>query len=84
MCVCGVLKREGELEWLGHESLGTAVFQQPRRDILERLNSGEPVVGDGGMTYALEKRGYVKAGLWIPKCTVDHPEAGLLFKVESF
>ena len=40
-------------------------------------------MGDGGMTFALEKRGYVKAGLWIPKCTVDHPEAGLLFKVES-
>ena len=28
------------------------------------------------MCHALEKRGYVKAGPWTPKCTVEHPEAG--------
>ena len=31
------------------------------------------------MTPALERRGYVKAGPWTPECTVEHPEAGLLF-----
>ena len=28
------------------------------------------------MAYALERRGYVKAGPWTPECTVEHPEAG--------
>ncbi|CAH3128816.1 unnamed protein product [Porites lobata] len=27
------------------------------------------------MTFALEKRGYVKAGPWTPECTVENPEA---------
>lgn len=26
--------------------------------------------------FALEKRGYVKAGPWTPEATVTHPEAG--------
>ena len=34
------------------------------------------LVGDGGMTFCLEKRGYVKAGPWSPECTVESPEAG--------
>ena len=45
--------------------------------VLDRLNAGEVLVGDGGMTFALEKRGYVKAGPWTPECTVENPEAGL-------
>lgn len=44
--------------------------------ILERLNAGEVVIGDGGFVFALEKRGYVKAGPWTPEATVTHPEAG--------
>lgn len=43
---------------------------------MERLDAGEIIVGDGGNTHALEKRGYVKAGPWTPECTVEHPEAG--------
>ncbi|KAF6123246.1 betaine--homocysteine S-methyltransferase [Phyllostomus discolor] len=43
--------------------------------ILERLNSGEVVIGDGGFVFALEKRGYVKAGPWTPEAAVEHPEA---------
>uniref|UniRef100_A0A3Q2CUD6 Betaine--homocysteine S-methyltransferase 1-like n=1 Tax=Cyprinodon variegatus TaxID=28743 RepID=A0A3Q2CUD6_CYPVA len=43
--------------------------------ILERLNAGEIVIGDGGFVFALEKRGYVKAGPWTPEATVTHPEA---------
>lgn len=46
-----------------------------RPSILERLDAGEIIVGDGGNTHALEKRGYVKAGPWTPECTVEHPEA---------
>ncbi|NWU53990.1 BHMT1 methyltransferase, partial [Dromas ardeola] len=43
--------------------------------ILERLDAGEIVIGDGGFVFALEKRGYVKAGPWTPEATVEHPEA---------
>lgn len=46
-----------------------------RRGILERLDSGEVVIGDGGFVFALEKRGYVKAGPWTPEAVVEHPEA---------
>lgn len=46
--------------------------------ILERLNAGEVVVGDGGFVFALEKRGYVKAGPWTPEAAVTHPESGKL------
>jgi len=45
-----------------------------RKGIIERLNEG-PVIGDGGFVFALEKRGYVKAGPWTPEATVEHPEA---------
>jgi len=41
---------------------------------MERLDSGV-VIGDGGFVFALEKRGYVKAGPWTPEATVEHPEA---------
>lgn len=44
--------------------------------ILERLNSGEVVVGDGGFLFSLEKRGFVKAGLWTPEAVVEYPSAG--------
>lgn len=43
--------------------------------LLERLNSGEVIIGDGGYVFALEKRGYVKAGPWTPEATVEYPEA---------
>jgi len=41
---------------------------------LERLAQG-PVIGDGGFVFALEKRGYVKAGPWTPESAVEDPEA---------
>ena len=43
--------------------------------LLDRLKKGV-VIGDGGFCHALEKRGYVKAGVWTPECTVLHPDAG--------
>lgn len=33
------------------------------------------MIGDGGFVFALEKRGYLKAGPWTPEVTVEHPEA---------
>ncbi|KAJ8781877.1 hypothetical protein J1605_010625 [Eschrichtius robustus] len=49
--------------------------KKAKKGILERLNSGEVVIGDGGFVFALEKRGYVKAGPWTPEAAVEHPEA---------
>lgn len=34
------------------------------------------MIGDGGFVFALEKRGYVKAGPWTPEAAKEHPEAG--------
>ena len=50
------------------------IFLQ-KKGLIERLNEG-PVIGDGGFVFALEKRGYVKAGPWTPEATVEHPDAG--------
>nr|XP_020725575.1 S-methylmethionine--homocysteine S-methyltransferase BHMT2 [Odocoileus virginianus texanus] len=46
-----------------------------KKGLLERLDSGEVVVGDGSFLLTLEKRGYVKAGLWTPEAVVEHPDA---------
>jgi len=48
-----------------------------KKGLLERLNNDEIVVGDGGFVFALEKRGYVKAGPWTPEAVIEHPEAVL-------
>lgn len=45
-----------------------------KKGILQRLAEG-PIIGDGGFVFALEKRGYVKAGPWTPEACVEHPEA---------
>ncbi|KAJ8339298.1 hypothetical protein SKAU_G00360840 [Synaphobranchus kaupii] len=47
----------------------------PKKGILQRLDAGEIVIGDGGFVFALEKRGYVKAGPWTPEAAAEHPEA---------
>ncbi|XP_040581277.1 betaine--homocysteine S-methyltransferase 1 [Lepeophtheirus salmonis] len=47
-----------------------------KKGLLERLAEG-PVIGDGGFVFALEKRGYVKAGPWTPECLLENPEAVL-------
>jgi len=47
----------------------------PKRGVLERLNAGEVVIGDGGFVFQLEKRGYVKAGPWTPEASFEYPEA---------
>ncbi|XDC76872.1 hypothetical protein R6Z07F_008045 [Ovis aries] len=55
-----------------------APIEGPRvkKGLLKRLDSGEVVVGDGSYLLTLEKRGYVKAGLWTPEAVVEHPNAG--------
>ena len=42
------------------------------------------VIGDGGFVFALEKRGYVKAGVFTPEVVVEFPEAGMRFFTYSF
>jgi betaine-homocysteine S-methyltransferase len=42
--------------------------------ILEWLKEGT-VLGDGGALFELERRGYVRAGLFTPEVAVEHPEA---------
>ena len=51
--------------------------------LLERLAEG-PVIGDGGFVFAMEKRGYVKAGPWTPEVVMEHPEAGIFFYMIYF
>lgn len=55
-----------------------ATFLWRAQGILERLVAGEVVIGDGGFVFALEKRGYVKAGPWTPEAAAEYPEAGKL------
>lgn len=44
------------------------------RGILERLQSG-PVIGAEGYVFELERRGYIKAGPYVPEVVLDFPEA---------
>ena len=46
-----------------------------KKGLLERLAQG-PVIGDGGFVFAMEKRGYVKAGPWTPEVVMSEPKAG--------
>ena len=45
-----------------------------KKGILERLKDG-PVLGAEGYLFELERRGYVKAGPYVPEAVLDHPEA---------
>ena len=42
--------------------------------ILEKLGQN-PVIGDGGTIFELERRGYVSAGPFTPQVVLDHPDA---------
>ena len=46
----------------------------PKTTILENLKN-QPVLGDGGTIFELERRGYVSAGPFTPQVVLDHPEA---------
>lgn len=45
-----------------------------KRGLLDRLNSGETVFCAEGYVFELERRGYVKAGAYVPEVVLDHPE----------
>jgi betaine-homocysteine S-methyltransferase len=42
--------------------------------LLERLDRGETVFCAEGYVFELERRGYVKAGAYVPEVVLDHPE----------
>jgi betaine-homocysteine S-methyltransferase len=44
------------------------------KDIVERLESG-PVLCAEGYLFELERRGYIKAGAYVPEVVLDHPDA---------
>lgn len=70
---CGeaLISGRGHVGWTG----GTTSDGRLLQGLLERLDEGV-VIGDGGFVFALEKRGYVKAGPWTPEATMQYPEAG--------
>ncbi|MGA0413217.1 MAG: homocysteine S-methyltransferase family protein [Aquiluna sp.] len=41
---------------------------------IERLNESEPLLMAGGYLFEAERRGYLTAGEFVPKITLDHPE----------
>ena len=47
------------------------------KTILERLDDGEVIIGDGGYITEMERRGYATAGVWVPEVNVEHSEAGI-------
>jgi betaine-homocysteine S-methyltransferase len=42
--------------------------------ILEKLGQN-PVIGDGGTIFELERRGYISAGPFTPQVVLEHPDA---------
>ena len=42
--------------------------------LLERLNDGETVIVAEGYLYEFERRGYLKAGAFVPEVVVEHPD----------
>jgi betaine-homocysteine S-methyltransferase len=49
--------------------------------ILEKL-AQQPVIGDGGTIFELERRGYVSAGPFTPEVVLEHPEAVIQLQTE--
>ncbi|MEK7571907.1 MAG: homocysteine S-methyltransferase family protein [Patescibacteria group bacterium] len=45
-----------------------------KRGILQRLQTGT-VLGAEGYLFELERRGYIKAGAYVPEVVLDHPDA---------
>jgi betaine-homocysteine S-methyltransferase len=48
--------------------------ESSRAGIMERLRGG-PVLGAEGYVFELERRGYIKAGPYVPEVVLDFPEA---------
>jgi len=52
-----------------------------KKTLLERLDAGETIIGDGGMIFNLERRGYVHAGHFTPEVVIEHPDADVILNV---
>lgn len=50
---------------------------------LDKLKSGETIIGDGSLTFTLERRGYVTATDWTPEAVVEYPDAGIVSHIVS-
>ncbi|XP_065061320.1 betaine--homocysteine S-methyltransferase 1-like [Rhopilema esculentum] len=46
-----------------------------KKSVLEPLNEGGVILGDGSMVFNLERRGYVHAGRFTPEVVLEHPDA---------
>merc|ERR1711962_175239 len=58
--------------------MGTATQQRkmPRdRSLLQRLQAGEIILGDGNYCHTLERRGWCLAGFWTPEAAAENPAA---------
>ena len=44
-----------------------------KKDLITRLNEG-PVLCAEGYLFAMERRGYLQAGAFVPEVVLDHPE----------
>ena len=44
-----------------------------RKDLITRLNEG-PVLCAEGYLFAMERRGYLQAGAFVPEVVLEHPE----------
>ena len=44
-----------------------------KKDLLTRLNEG-PVLCAEGYLFAMERRGYLSAGAFVPEVVLEHPE----------
>ncbi len=52
-----------------------------QKSILKKLGQG-PVLGDGGIIFELERRGYVSAGPFTPQAVIEHPDAVLQLQID--
>ena len=43
------------------------------KDLISRLNEG-PVICAEGYLFAMERRGYLQAGAFVPEVVLEHPE----------
>merc|ERR1711973_299204 len=46
-----------------------------KSSLMQRLNAGEVILGDGSYIYTLERRGYATAGVWTPEAAAEEPRA---------
>ena len=44
-----------------------------KKNLIERLNSG-PILCAEGYLFAMERRGYLQAGPFVPEVVLEHPE----------